>query len=61
MVFDGEVRVELLEDEESVGDADGAVEEAAARWDFGGRQVVDEARKGGFELAAGVCQIMSVR
>ena len=54
MAFDLEVGVELGEDEEGVGDADGAFEEAATGSDGGWREVVDKAGEGGFELAAGV-------
>ena len=54
-VGDCEVRVELLKDEEGVGDADGAFEEAAAGFEGGWWVGCYEAREGGFELAAGVC------
>ncbi|KAH9843352.1 hypothetical protein Tdes44962_MAKER07479 [Teratosphaeria destructans] len=59
MVGDGEVRVELREDEEGVGDGDGAFEETAAGGDGGGWEVGDQASEGGFELAAGVCGSVS--
>lgn len=59
-VFDEEVGVDLLEDEEEVGDGDGAFEEPAAGFDRGGWVFEDEAGEGGFELAAGVCNTLSV-
>ena len=43
MVFDDKVGVELLEDEEGVGDADGAMEETTGRAERGGRVLGDEA------------------
>jgi hypothetical protein len=47
--------VHLREDEEGVGDTDGALEQAAAGWDRGGREVGDQASEGGFELPVRIC------
>lgn len=44
----------MLQDEESVGYADGALEEASARCHVGWGMFGDEAGEGGFELAAGI-------
>jgi hypothetical protein len=47
----------LLEDEESVGHADGALEEATRRWDARGRVFIDEPGERSFELLVWICEL----
>lgn len=60
MAFNHEIGIELLENEESVCDADWSFEQTAARADLGGRMLTDETAERGFELATRLCEKWSV-